>query len=334
MTPRTRFVITVLLLGIALGSLSITRVNPARANDEPHHMHTSAYLPMTLTQDSIPTTSTASQCSGYSTPRWLLESQAWWQDPGVAHLDAAHVHLAACVPVKQTISGILPVDITMKLHNNPAAITMVGATGASQKQMAPGCYYAFIACKVFTPVLRCSTSDCTYTAHLDIPTSWITYDGKQQLRILVIAKQPDGKEMRTGLVWESTLANGNPLKDITLPDPMRATGWQTNVLYQLVNVRILPVAPVSGIWKVMLNAPVGNGDPALVHDHEVLVDPNIHMRDRGLVIREGTGLFKGEVAIDTTKLANGPHKLFFRAGAQGAKGKSSGVLVVPFTVQN
>ena len=40
------------------------------------------------------------------------------------------------------------------------------------------------------------------------------------------------------------------------------------------------------------------------------------------------------VSIDTTKLANGPHKLFFRVGAEVTAGTNSGVIVMPFTVQN
>lgn len=271
-------------------------------------------------------------CTGYETPRWWAESQVWWQSPGQDSFDAAHMHVSACIPADETIRGNLPVDVTLSLHNNAAGVTIVGFGGATQAQSPAECYNAFIACKVFRPPLTCHTADCSFQVHLDIPTSWVGYDGRQQVRLLAVAKQPDGNEIRTGLVWESTLANGNPTKPVTLPDTIRATAWQTTVQYQFANLRALPKAPVSGIWRVDLNAPDGSASD--LHDYEILVDPNIHDHKRGIVVREGTGTFKDRVAIDTNRLANGTHKLFLRAGAQGPDGKSSAVLVVPFFVQN
>ena len=73
-----------------------------------------------------------------------------------------------------------------------------------------------------------------------------------------------------------------------------------------------------------------------ITEYEVLIDPNIHGLDRGIVVAEGVGSLFRNLSIDTTKLglANGTHRLFFRAGSKVAKGTNSGVLVIPFTVQN
>ncbi|HZG68974.1 MAG TPA: hypothetical protein VEZ12_19720, partial [Herpetosiphonaceae bacterium] len=52
-----------------------------------------------------------------------------------------------------------------------------------------------------------------------------------------------------------------------------------------------------------------------ITEYEVLIDPNIHGLDRGIVVAQGVGSLFRNLSIDTTKLANGTHRLFFRAGS-------------------
>jgi hypothetical protein len=98
----------------------------------------------------------------------------------------------------------------------------------------------------------------------------------------------------------------------------------------------------SGIWRprVLLDDHDGGtaGDAAVTR-HTVTLDPDFHAvpQNQGTVLpQDADGLPATTLAIDTTRLTNGPHKLRLRsdcdAPAQGSV--NSGVLVVPFTVDN
>jgi hypothetical protein len=98
----------------------------------------------------------------------------------------------------------------------------------------------------------------------------------------------------------------------------------------------------SGIWRprVLLDDHDGGtaGDAAVTR-HTVTLDPDFHAvpEDPGrLVLRGRDGLPATALRIDTTKLANGAHKLHLRSDCDDpTKGSiNSGVLVIPFTVSN
>ena len=68
------------------------------------------------------------------------------------------------------------------------------------------------------------------------------------------------------------------------------------------------------------------------------IDPAFHnmLPDSGKVQLDQTGAFRGPIAVDTTQLANGPHKLVVVSSADHSDRGStqSGVMVIPFTVDN
>jgi hypothetical protein len=70
----------------------------------------------------------------------------------------------------------------------------------------------------------------------------------------------------------------------------------------------------------------------------VTIDPAFHDMppDRGRVQLDQSGAFDGPIAIDTTQLANGPHKLVVVSSADHTDRGStqSGVMTIPFTVDN
>jgi len=273
-------------------------------------------------------------CAAYPTPRTFIEGQGWWQDAGEDYFAQEHIHVGACVPLNGTVSGVLPVDLTIKLHNNEVGIWKVAAdTRQWMSQTAAGCYGA-LACLNYKPALTCSAMDCTFTAHLDIPTQWIARDGSQLIRLFAMAKRADGHETRAGFEFPLKLANGNPVSDYPVllgGNHLSGVGWHTDTQYSLAMSSEFPTAPVSGIWQPHILSAV-QGTP--ITEYEVLLDPNIHAGSRGTVVAEGRSSLFGRVRIDTTKLANGTHKLVFRAGSQVAKGTNSGIVVIPFTVQN
>ena len=273
-------------------------------------------------------------CAGLPTKRTFVEGQEWWKDTGEDHFMQEHIHVGACVPVGQTVSGMLPVDITVKLHNNDVGIwTVAGDSRQWKTQTAPGCYGP-LACKMFKPDLRCSMHDCEFKVHLDIPTHWIKYDGSQLIRIYAEARRADGHRTRAGFEFPVTLANGKPVSDypkILGGGMLAGVGWHADTGYSLALSSDLMQTPVKGIWTPHL---MTSAQGTAITEYEVLIDSNMHAHDRGIVVAEGTGKWFGNISIDTTKLANGTHRLFFRAGSTVAKGTNSGILAVPFTVQN
>jgi hypothetical protein len=288
----------------------------------------------------VPRTSTPVQavstfvdpCAGLPSPRTFIEGQGWWRDAGEDFFMQEHMHVAACVPVGQTVSGVLPVDVTVKLHNNDVGIWRVAAdTRSAYTQFDFGCLGA-LACANFTPNLTCAAHDCTFTAHLDIPTQWLKYDGKQLIRIYAEAKRADGHETRAGFEFPLTLANGRLVSNFG-DGMLSGVGWHANTGYSLAMSADLGSVPaaVKGIWRPYVFTWAA-GTP--ITEYEVLIDSNMHALDRGIVVTEGAGWLFRNLSIDTTKLANGTHRLFFRAGSTVAKGTNSGILAIPFTVQN
>ena len=292
----------------------------------------------------VPRTSTPVQavstfvdpCAGLPSPRTFIEGQGWWRDAGEGFFDQEHIHVAACVPVNGTVSGVLPVDLTIKMHNNDVGIWRVAAdTRSAYTNFDFRCIGAF-ACVNYTPNLTCAEHDCTFTAHLDIPTQWIKYDGVQTIRVYAEGRRADGHQTRAGFEFPVVLANGREVRNYPTwlgGGMVHGAGWHPDSQYSLAMSTDLANVPavVSGVWTPHVFTSAA-GTP--ITEYEVLIDPNIHALNRGIVVTEGTGNLFRNLSIDTTKLANGTHRLFFRAGSTVAKGTNSGVLVIPFTVQN
>jgi hypothetical protein len=100
----------------------------------------------------------------------------------------------------------------------------------------------------------------------------------------------------------------------------------------------VPTAPVSGTWSPEGETLPGAGPSSPVTHTLVTIDPAFHdlPPDRGKVQLDQTGAFRGPISIDTTQLANGPHKLVVASSAddQNRGSTQSGVMVIPFTVDN
>jgi hypothetical protein len=287
------------------------------------------------------TVSDPTNCSLYTDyRRWFLESQAWWQDPGVGYFDQRHIHLGTCFPHGETVSGTIPFDLVIKMHNNPAPLTHVRVQiFQTKKAGAPTCHGDGLVCYDFNPPLVCQApyTDCTYYVHIDVPSQWIAYDGLQEFRFSAFATL-GGKQMYQSTGWRAALSNGNPVQAYDTRWFVEGRGWHTDTEY--TNARLdgsnpFPKTPVSGTWSFAVKLDRGTSGSAPATEHEVLLDPNIHNGSRGIVIRpQQAGPYSGSISIDTRQLGNGPHKLFLRTGAQVTTGTNSGVLVIPFTVQN
>lgn len=302
--------------------------------------------------NGAPSVSDPTNCSLYSgAPRWFLESQAWWRDPGEEYLEQGHIHLGTCFPHMETISGTITFDVIIKVHKFEHPLTELRVQ-IFEEGVAQGCTGGVATtCYTFPTPPVCSTEDCVYRVRLDVPTTGATYNGIREFRFSVFADMPGGKQLYQSTGWRARLNNpGKIVQDYDTRDMIEARGWHTNTKY--TNARFYnsgdannpnPLKnPVSGLWKVKARFFPGS-DSAAVTEYEIRVDPNIHAGAPDYVIDVGSDP-SGDltVTIDTRKLANGAHKLFLRAGAKVWTtasppvliGTNSGVLVIPFKVQN
>ncbi len=318
----------------------------------------SAAAQTTIDFNGAPSVSDPTNCNLYSgPPRWFLESQVWWRNPGQEYSKQGHIHLGTCFPHMETVQGTLTFDVIIKTHNFSHPLTflrvVIFESGTSQ-----GCPSGVsTTCYTFPTPQSCPVgqSDCTFRVRVDIPTTESTYNGMREFRFSVFADMPGGKEIYQSTGWRAVINNpGRPISDYDTRDMLEARGWHTDTLY--TNARIYingdpnnpnPLKqPVSGLWKIKTRFYPGSNSAA-VTEYEIRIDANIHLGTPDYVVDVGSHgsdpVADLTATIDTTKLANGPHKLFLRAGARKVDtatdpdtliGTNSGVLVIPFTVQN
>jgi hypothetical protein len=267
-------------------------------------------------------------CAGYPEKRILLEGQGWWrQAAGMAGTDFGHVHSGTCFPWGQRISGKLHFDVRLTMHMNPGVLTQLRVD-----------MYNSGAPTTAVPLNYTCAATCTWVVPVDIDTR-LGYDGCQEFRFQAWVREPDGKQLLATTGFRATVANGREVKPYCGASGVNWTegrGWYTDTGYENGRVEdALPMAPVSGLWSPKVKATLG-ADGILPTRHLITLDPNFHAGISGTILQQGAGSWgASRLAIDTTKLADGPHKLVIRTDADTFSGSTlSGLLVVPFTVAN
>jgi hypothetical protein len=279
-------------------------------------------------------------CSVYSPPRIFLEGQSWWrQTPGATGTDFGHVHVGTCFPYMQNVGDSVPFDIQVKLHNNPGRLDQVDVQAFNDA-------YGVKLLTSTSPGFTCASVDCTLNYHLDAPTTALSVGGLTEFRVRATVRTPDGNDFLATDGWLAYVRNGKPSVDTgyLAPNISEARGWYglpgTDGLgYENARLRSpVPAAPVSGTWSPEVETLPGAGPSSPVTHTLVTIDPALHNvpPDDGKVQLDQAGSFGGSIAIDTTRLANGPHKLVIVSSADHPDRGStqSGVVVIPFTVSN
>jgi len=276
-------------------------------------------------------------CSGYAQPRVFLETQAWWTPtPGTTGKnDFGHLHLGTCFPYKQTLTGKVDFDIRVTMHHNPGKAFLLRVMNESS---------VFYSATINDTCPN--DGDCVFWHHVTADTTKSSHDGRNEFRFSVKLNEPDGRVQFESSGWQAYLKNGKTVSNYRSSDVTIARGWYTGAEYDNAQLNSdIPLAPVKGTWSPSVQMAAGAGGIPVTH-YSVNVDPDFHMMppDPGWVIRDAAGSFKGTVSIDTTRLANGPHRLFLRADADCKNGncgstaqdgqRNTGVQVIWFTVAN
>jgi hypothetical protein len=268
-------------------------------------------------------------CTGYAEPRVFLEAQDWWKPTISGTEDFGHDHLGICFPLNQPVAGVVHFDFVVQLHENPGVLQNVRIhllDGNGQNHQV-------VSVKVGqTAAQHCpSTPDqCTWIIPVDLNTNVSTTDGYVNFRAASIVMHPGdgGTKQFAGTAWPLLLNNGKTFKSSISPTRIAGSSWYTGSLYEEAEFTSVLPPTVSGVWSPTVNLHPGAGGKAVDHSFASL-DPHFHAipLDQGTVLLDRAGPYKGPLTIDTTTLANGPHKLFLRADSpcDGSAGNDCGV---------
>lgn len=278
----------------------------------------------------------AADCSGYTDyNRYLVEDQAWWTTMlGQTGDDFGHIHMSTCFPLGQVVKGIVPLDITLTMHENPGKLTSLTIQiGGSGQYVA--------ARKVFNPAMICAGT-CTWLLHLDMDTRGFANDGSQEVRIRPKVVEPSkifdsgGDELVGSSSLQVWLANGKPIssyRDLLKYIQMKA--WYSGVKY--AQARITDGYPYSkvvrGIWTIKMACDASDKP---VTGCLATFDPDFHNHNDGIVQLRRSRPFNGTLSMDTRQLSNGWHKFAIRTDVDAVRTDStlSAVMVLWVNVKN
>jgi hypothetical protein len=257
-----------------------------------------------------------------------FESRGWWTPAGVSIDEYRGIDMEVCAPAR--LSGDVPITLHVQLRHNFATITFL------RVQIA-GAYGQVVA---FQQDVRLAgdpvTGDGEWFIAATLHSQVAPQDGWQELRFTAnIARDEFGKRQYQSTGLQAYVANGKTVKPAYRAMPWwEARGWYVG--YENVRLRQDPPASaVSGLWSVRWDAVAGSGGTPITY-HAGYVDANTHAIPMVLPVTfsAGSGAFSGTSVIDTTRLANGTHKLLLRADSTTSAGTTSGLLQILFVVAN
>jgi hypothetical protein len=289
----------------------------------------------------------------YPEPRVFVESQDWWSSgrmtPGGA---STHIHVGLCFPQgaawNPDADGKVRLDFRIMLHNAGNYRVSRFRGGIACCDSIPGGGAGFDDTSPETKALIASAMPNGYvyvTKTLDVHGAGS--DGRKEARFtLALRNARNDRRSFQSSGWQSYVDNPDTVvvADYRSRDSVTARGWYegfgyTNATYGDVYCSAAPPT-ASGVWRPKVKMGPGAGG-VRVTSHSAHVDPDFHAGSAGWIVEQARGSFEGRLSIDTTRLANGLHKLVLVANASKisrrdrvANGTSSGVQVIPFVVAN
>ncbi len=265
-----------------------------------------------------------SSCVGYAESRQFVDAQSWWTTtPGKTGSNFGHLHVGGCIPERETLTGTVPLDIRVVLHNNPGKllpISVVLKTTATETTIA----------KLAVPTgFSCPVGTCALWLHYDLNTASFDRSGLQEIRYRAFVDEPDGNRMIASLNYQTSVSNGKTVSNVTrLPYP-RGKGWYTGAGYCEARMLTVPLpdAPISSWSPRVWSRWHGTTTDLPVTGHDIRLDADFHAGIPGTILKKGAGEFEGTVS--TGPLAAGTHKLSVRSDCADPRGSTnSGVLVI------
>lgn len=288
-------------------------------------------------------------CTGYDEPRVWLEVQSWWKEPTIAL--PMHLHAGTCFPLKQTVTGLLRLDVRVMLHKNPGKLIAVSTD-------------------IYTgPTFYQNVADVTCTDPSGLCEYWYTFyvdtteavDGWRELRLKPRVQLPPafdtdpGATQITSTGWPFRIDNGSHSTagnrdecNGTAPTncQVQFRGWYEHDGYANFAVfkaqDIVPQPTWSGAsksLKVRFYNSYPNGEDQPLTAAYCYIDPDFHNPSwvpNPFYTYTGTFPVTPTLTIPLSGLSAGDHRIGCRADAevppgQPTPGTLSGLGVFKFT---
>lgn len=273
----------------------------------------------------------------YPEPRVFLESQGWWDDRDddgqVARFgDSEHLHVGLCIPLQQTITGTMRIDIRIVGHNLPAGSVIRN----TRFHDAPGQLFEDLR---YERVVRAGERDVVVWRTLNWNSAEAP-DGLRELRFLTFAVRPDAAEIHASTGWCVAFENGKANSDYSSCSRRltEGRGWYDCLEYKSSRTDEWTY-PYEGIpagqpYTIRMSgqdgAPFGAGGDDVVTRHWLRLDPNFHTANLGTPIFEHAGEHRDEsVTIPGQLLTPGVHVLFLVTERDGLCTQVSSDTVFP-----
>jgi hypothetical protein len=267
-------------------------------------------------------------CGGYAEARVFTEAQAWWTTtPGAAGTSFGHLHVGACMPYKQPVSGVVTINVRIIMHDNPGEFLYLNPVLKTDTQELS------LEKNFSLQGLTCPDATCEAWATVSIDTRQSDFDGFQEIRIRSYVDEPDGNRMHASVNTLVDLRNGRPHNPIDRRAYQRGKGWYSGSGYCEADILTdLPVAPVL-VWTPTVQAVHhGAADDLAVSRYRVTLDADAHAGIPGVVLASGTGQLS-PTTVTLAGLGSGMHRLAVRADCDDPRGSTnSGILLVWFEV--
>jgi hypothetical protein len=288
----------------------------------------------TLVGGLMPTTAQAAPdpetCTGYPERRAFVESQDWWS-PIPALGGMGHIHMGMCWPIGRIVGGRVRFDVKVTFHHNKGRLILIKLQddrSVTLRKVKPN----------YSPPVG---GTATYWKTFFVDTRLVP-DGVRMFRWYARIRHGNGNEETARAGWPLNVENGKLDRNGTAWGQYQGSGWYKQARsgldwgYQTAFITGgIPVNPVGGVWRPRVKFSCNGCNR--VSSWFATVDPNFHAGDRGWTVRNGKGGgWGGNLAIDTRRLSNGPHRLVLVSSSRRINPvrRHSGVLVVPFTVRN
>jgi hypothetical protein len=278
-------------------------------------------------------------CAGYPQPRVYMAGQDWWtpiaglpDDPYVGKM--GHLHLEECFPLYQRIGGTLGLDIFFVEHHNRG----VGKDFRIHDDLGKECYRTNVV------VPTDANGNGSLLKHIDVDTSCFA-DGFRNIVMSWRIVQPNGNRMIVRQEAPVTIDNGkadnNWKTNFTLGGgwykendgtTSRDWGYAHGVI-----LGFYPLTPRSGSWTLQVLYGRHPRSSAVREEFgRATIDPDFHHGNPGTVVQNVAGGYKGPLTIDTTRFANGLHRLVLIecTNIPAESKEHCGVQAITFTVEN
>lgn len=245
-----------------------------------------------------------------------VEMQSWWTPA------FGHIHLAAFVPLGQSVKGTINLPIRIVMHDNPSVLRYV-SIHSDQKPLL----------RVALGNLRCPQPVCAWAVNVPLDTTKMT-SGWRELRLRAETVTPDGKQYLNSSGIPILVQNGsasNNYNRFCNNTSLIGRGWYTGFGYTNAVIECVPTASVRGqvTFRVKAQSPSSHLTVELDKSHFI---PAVgawpaQADSAGAILWDKAGSFTSwiPITIDTTKLANGWHGLAVKStGSKGEVSKCSG----------